>query len=54
MKAYWVLEVNLPSFLTLALDGGEWSDSRSDRFSSRKRAPDTHWIGVYHVNMDPG
>jgi hypothetical protein len=28
-----------------ALDGGEWSASRHDRFTPRKRAPDTHWIG---------
>jgi hypothetical protein len=31
--------------LTSALDGGEWSASRPDRFTSRKRAPGTHWIG---------
>jgi len=30
--------------LTSALDGGEWSASRRDRFTPRKRAPDTHWI----------
>jgi hypothetical protein len=32
-------------FLTSALDGGEWSDSRSCRFTPEERAPDTHWIG---------
>jgi hypothetical protein len=31
--------------LTSALDGGEWSASRSGRFTSRERAPGTHWIG---------
>jgi hypothetical protein len=31
--------------LTSAIDGGEWSDSRSSRFTSRERAPGTHWLG---------
>jgi hypothetical protein len=31
--------------LTSALVGGEWSASRTDRFTSRERAPVTHWIG---------
>jgi hypothetical protein len=31
--------------LTSALDGGEWSASRPDRFTPRERTPDTHWIG---------
>jgi hypothetical protein len=35
-----------PSFLTSALDGDEWSASRPCRYSSEKRAPGTHWIGV--------
>jgi len=30
---------------TAALDGGEWSASRSDRFTHRERASGTHWIG---------
>jgi hypothetical protein len=30
--------------LTSALDGGEWSVSRSSRFTPRERAPGTHWI----------
>jgi hypothetical protein len=29
-----------PSFLTLAVDGGKWSDSRLRRF-----APGPHWTG---------
>jgi hypothetical protein len=28
-----------------ALDGGEWSASRPDRFTPKERAPGTHWIG---------
>jgi hypothetical protein len=31
--------------LTSALDGGEWSASRTGRFTSTERAPGTHWIG---------
>jgi hypothetical protein len=31
--------------LTSALDGGEWSASRTGRFTPRKRAPGTPWIG---------
>jgi hypothetical protein len=31
--------------LTSVLDGGEWSASRPGRFTSRERAPGTHWIG---------
>jgi hypothetical protein len=31
--------------LTSALDGGEWSASRSGRFTPRERAPSTHRIG---------
>jgi hypothetical protein len=33
-----------PLFLTLALDGGEWSTSHSSRFTL-EGAPGTHWIG---------
>jgi hypothetical protein len=31
--------------LTSALDGGEWSASRTGHFTSRERASGTHWIG---------
>jgi hypothetical protein len=34
-----------PHFLTSALAGGDWSDSRPGRFTHRERAPGTHWIG---------
>jgi hypothetical protein len=33
--------------LTSALDGGEWSASHPSRFTSRERAPGTHWIGSW-------
>jgi hypothetical protein len=33
------------TFLTPALDGGEWSASLPGRFISSERAPGTHYIG---------
>jgi hypothetical protein len=39
------VEVSSTHSLTSALDGGEWSASRRGRFTSRERAPGTHWIG---------
>jgi hypothetical protein len=39
------VEVWLHAFLTSALDGGEWSALRPGRFTSREKAPSTHWIG---------
>jgi hypothetical protein len=38
MKTYGGVEV-----LDSALDGGEWSASRPDRFTSRERDPYTNW-----------
>jgi hypothetical protein len=32
-------------FLTLALDGGDWSASLPGRFNSGERDPSTYWIG---------
>jgi hypothetical protein len=32
-------------FLTLVLDGSEWSASLSECFTPRERAPGTHWMG---------
>jgi hypothetical protein len=34
-------------FLTSALDGIEWSASRTGRFTPGERAPGTHWIGAW-------
>jgi hypothetical protein len=39
------VEVKINAFVTSALQGGEWSASRPGRFTSRERAPGTHWIG---------
>jgi len=44
MKVYWGMEVYLHAFLTLALDGGEWSASCSSFYTPILRVPSTHWI----------
>jgi hypothetical protein len=44
VEAYWGVEVQLHSFLTSALDGGEWSDSRTGRSTTGERTPGIHWI----------
>jgi hypothetical protein len=41
----WEWRCSFIHVLTSALDGGEWSDSRSGRFTPRERAPGTHWRG---------
>jgi len=38
MKLYVGVEVQLHSFLTSAIDGGEWSASRSGRFAPNEGA----------------
>jgi hypothetical protein len=38
MEAYWGVEVQPHTFLTSPLDEGEWSASRSSRFTRRERA----------------
>jgi hypothetical protein len=40
MIGYGGVDVKIHVFLTSALDGGEWSVSRTGRF-----IPGTHWIG---------
>jgi len=39
MKTYGGVEVFLPTFLTPALDGGEWSASRPGSFTLGKKTP---------------
>jgi hypothetical protein len=41
------VKVQLHAFLTLALDGREWSASRPGRFTPRERAPCTPWLGSW-------
>jgi hypothetical protein len=36
-----------PPFLTLVLDGDEWSASHPSYFTSGERATDTHCVGGY-------
>jgi hypothetical protein len=45
LKKYGGVEEQLNTSLTLALDGGEWPDSCSRRFTPGERATGTHWIG---------
>jgi hypothetical protein len=49
MKIYVEVEGTVPSFLTSALDEGEWSDSRPSRFTPGERTVFTHliqgWVG---------
>jgi len=40
------VEVQVFTFLTLALDGVEWLSSILGHFTLRKRTPSTCWIGV--------
>jgi hypothetical protein len=44
------VEVEIHTFLTSALDGGEWLASRPGRFTPRERAPGAHCIGGW---VDP-
>jgi hypothetical protein len=45
MKVYGGVDVQIHIFLTSALAGGEWSASRSGRFTPGETAPGTHRIG---------
>jgi hypothetical protein len=42
---YGGVDVWIHVFLTSAIVGDEWSDSRPGRFTSMGNVPRTHWIG---------
>jgi hypothetical protein len=44
MKTYEGVEVQLHTFLTLTLDGGEWLALRPSHFNPGEEAPGTHRI----------
>jgi hypothetical protein len=44
MKTYGGVDVSIHIFLTSALAGGEWSASRTGRFTPVEGALGTHWI----------
>jgi hypothetical protein len=39
------MDIQIHIFLTTALVGGEWSDSRPGRFTPGEIAPGTNWLG---------
>jgi hypothetical protein len=39
------VDMYLQAFLTLALEGNEWSASRPSRFTSGEKAIGTYWMG---------
>jgi hypothetical protein len=43
VKKYEEVKVQLHAFLTLALDGDEWSASPPIHFTPREKDPGTHW-----------
>jgi len=45
VKTYRGMEIELLSFLTSALDWGDWWASSHGRFTSGKRIPGTHGVG---------
>jgi hypothetical protein len=47
MKTYGGVDAQIYIFLTSALARGEWSASRTCRFSPGERDPGTHWIGSW-------
>jgi hypothetical protein len=51
MKAYEEVDVQIHISLTSAVVGGEWSASRTDRFTPVEKAPGTHWMDSW-VDVD--
>jgi len=47
LTEHHAVKVQLHTFLTSALDGGEWSASCPGRFTPKERATGTHWIAGF-------
>jgi len=47
MKECWEMELELHTFLTMALNEGEWSASCSYYFMPWERGPGTHRLGSW-------
>jgi hypothetical protein len=47
MKTYEWVQVTAPPFFISALDGGEWSASRLNRFTLVETASGIHWVGSW-------
>jgi hypothetical protein len=41
------MEVQPNTYLTLAIDEGEWSASHTGSFTPREKSPGTQWIGCW-------
>jgi hypothetical protein len=54
MMAYGEVDVQIHVFWTVELVADEWSASHPGRFTTRERAPCTHWIaGSVRLSADP-
>jgi len=45
MKTYGGVEKQLRTFLTSALNAGDWSATRPGRFTAGERTAGIHWLG---------
>jgi hypothetical protein len=45
MKAYGGVDIYIHIFINIGLTAGEWSTSHPSSFTTREKAPGTHWIG---------
>jgi len=53
MKEYWGGEYNSTQSLTSTLDGGEWSASRTGRFTPKGRTLGTDCVGNTYFEVQP-
>ena len=52
VRSIWGVELECPWFLTLALDGGQWSNSRPSHLTPGERAPSTHQYEAGWAHLD--